>query len=78
MPFLMACQFFPPSVVFQGRCHVPAYTMSGLPGSIASDSISWISRLPLGLICSHVAPLLELRKTPSSVPAKKVDGIERA
>ena len=40
IPCLMLCQVLPPSVVFQGRCHVPAYTTSGSAGSTARDSTS--------------------------------------
>ena len=41
----------------------------GSAGSTASDSISWISLLPAGLILAQCAPLSIERKTPSSVPA---------
>ena len=43
----------------------------GSVGSTASDSISWISLLPAGLILGQCAPLSIERKTPSSVPATR-------
>src|ERR1017187_1216609 len=77
-PCLMLCHVLPPSTVFQGRCHVPAYTMLGSVGSIATDSTSWISWLPCGLIGVHVPPASLLRKTPSRVPTTSVFGSEGA
>src|SRR5665213_1277768 len=75
-PCLMFSQFLPPSAVFQGKCQVPTYSMSGLAGSTASDSTSCSSLLPGGVIWLQVAPASLERNTPCNVPANSVLGLD--
>src|SRR5215469_2433728 len=71
MPLLMCCQVAPPSDVFQARCQVPAYTVSGFFGSTAMDSIFLISLTLAEEMRLQLLPPSLLRYTPSRAPATR-------
>src|SRR5262245_957697 len=78
MPFEIGYQVRPPSRVFQGRCHVPAYSVSAAPGSNASDPTFLRSMCPSGLMRRQDLPPSPDRNTPLSVPAARTLGADGA
>src|SRR5215831_15856508 len=69
MPLLMCCQVAPPSEVFQARCQVPAYSVSGFFGSTAMDSIFLVLRRLAEEMRLQVFTSSVVRYTQSSAPA---------